>query len=59
MINSPCINKCTLVEGYCISCLRTTGEIAAWLNFSDDEKWWVIEDIQYRNFVVDREPKKL
>jgi predicted Fe-S protein YdhL (DUF1289 family) len=47
------------VEGYCISCLRTTGEIAAWLNFSDDEKWWVIEDIQYRNFVVDREPKKL
>lgn len=57
MVNSPCIKKCTLVNGYCTGCLRSTGEIAEWSQYSNDEKWWVIEDLQYRNFVVASEPK--
>ena len=38
MIESPCIGVCTLVNGQCVGCFRTTDEIKNWLYLSDDER---------------------
>lgn len=38
MIESPCIGVCTLINGQCVGCFRTTDEIKNWLYFSDDER---------------------
>lgn len=43
---SPCIGVCTLdAQGRCIGCLRTTQEIGAWLSYSDDERWRLMNEI--------------
>ncbi|MEZ7910251.1 MAG: DUF1289 domain-containing protein [Propionivibrio sp.] len=39
-IVSPCVNQCRLDAGltYCLGCLRTRAEIAAWSTASDAER---------------------
>ena len=38
MIESPCIGVCTLINGQCVGCFRTSDQIKNWLYFSDDER---------------------
>lgn len=35
---SPCCGVCTLHNGYCLGCARTTTEIERWSRMSDAEK---------------------
>ncbi|MDE2368890.1 MAG: DUF1289 domain-containing protein [Burkholderiales bacterium] len=39
-VASPCINVCRIDEasGWCVGCLRTIDEIAAWSQLSDADK---------------------
>ena len=41
MIESPCIGICTLVNGQCVGCFRTSDEIQNWLYFSDGERKYI------------------
>jgi len=43
---SPCIGVCTLDDqGYCHGCLRTSAEIARWLQMGDDERLHLMESV--------------
>jgi predicted Fe-S protein YdhL (DUF1289 family) len=43
---SPCIGVCTLDEsGLCHGCLRTTAEIARWIQMDDDERLRLMEHV--------------
>lgn len=43
---SPCIGVCALDEhGYCHGCLRSSGEIARWLQMDDDERLRLMEHV--------------
>jgi predicted Fe-S protein YdhL (DUF1289 family) len=45
-IESPCIGVCTLdADGYCIGCLRTTGEIGAWSLLPPAERRRIIAEV--------------
>ena len=47
---SPCVQICTLdVHGdYCLGCLRTLTEIAAWSDLSRARRWQLLDDLQRR-----------
>lgn len=49
-VASPCTNVCTIdpASGYCIGCLRTIEEIAAWGGSDDRWKRAVIEALKRR-----------
>ena len=49
-VPSPCVSVCQLdaQTGYCRGCLRTVDEIAAWLDFSDEEKLALLARLQER-----------
>ena len=38
MIESPCIGVCTIVDGKCIGCFRSSENITNWLHYSEDER---------------------
>lgn len=38
MIKSPCVKKCTLIEGTCSGCNRTSDEISNWSTYSEQDK---------------------
>lgn len=43
---SPCIGVCALDEqGYCHGCLRSSAEIARWLQMDDDERLRLMETV--------------
>ena len=44
MIDSPCIGVCTVSEGACIGCFRTSEEIINWLYYSDKERKKITEE---------------
>ena len=47
---SPCINVCRLDAGlsYCLGCLRTRAEIAAWSSATDVERQAILEALAVR-----------
>jgi predicted Fe-S protein YdhL (DUF1289 family) len=47
---SPCVSVCILdpATGYCRGCWRTIGEIAGWLDMSDDGKRAVLAALPLR-----------
>lgn len=43
---SPCTGVCALDEhGYCHGCLRSSAEIARWLQMDDDERLRLMEHV--------------
>ena len=50
MIESPCINICTLdaQAGLCLGCGRTIAEIAGWRDMSPDERRRVMDELPAR-----------
>ena len=38
MIETPCIGVCTMGNGKCIGCFRTSQEIRNWLYFTEEER---------------------
>jgi len=38
MVSSPCINVCTLEDGICTACKRTTEDIIRWGTMSEAER---------------------
>ena len=49
-VASPCNSVCTIdgVTGYCAGCFRTLDEIAAWSDFSPDQKRAVVAALAAR-----------
>ncbi len=47
MVASPCTGVCTLdtTTGYCLGCLRSRDEIAAWGSSSDEVRLDILERI--------------
>ena len=47
MIKSPCINVCEIdpKSGLCKGCLRTSLEISNWPVTTNEQKWWILDDI--------------
>ncbi len=47
---SPCVSVCTLdaATGYCLGCLRTAGEIAAWRELDFDQRLALLERLRAR-----------
>jgi predicted Fe-S protein YdhL (DUF1289 family) len=47
---SPCVSVCILdpATGYCTGCRRTIGEIAGWLDMTDDGKRAVLAALPLR-----------
>ena len=52
-VASPCNSVCTIdsVTGYCAGCFRTLAEIAAWSDFSPDQKRAVVAALAGRRLV--------
>ncbi|MBJ57650.1 MAG: DUF1289 domain-containing protein [Rickettsiales bacterium] len=38
MIESPCLGICSIINGECIGCRRTSSEISNWLYYNDKER---------------------
>jgi hypothetical protein len=49
-VSSPCISVCVLDlrTNHCLGCLRTRGEIAGWLDYTDEERLRVLKSIERR-----------
>ncbi len=47
---SPCVSVCTLdaATGYCLGCLRTAAEIAAWRELDFDQRLALLERLRAR-----------
>ncbi len=47
---SPCVSVCTLdaATGYCLGCLRTAGEIAAWQELEFDQRLALLDRLRAR-----------
>lgn len=46
MVESPCINKCFLKDGYCLGCNRSIRDISQWKKMTDEEKLKVLKNIE-------------
>ncbi|RWX75548.1 DUF1289 domain-containing protein [Neorhizobium lilium] len=57
---SPCILVCSIdtKTGYCFGCGRTGGEIAGWLDYSDEERRAVMAALPARMETVERKPRR-
>tara|TARA_B100002019_G_scaffold59522_2_gene51042 strand:- start:9838 stop:9990 length:153 start_codon:yes stop_codon:yes gene_type:complete len=44
-VPSPCIQVCTIVNGFCIGCERSAEEITEWLRATDKRKLEILERI--------------
>ncbi len=44
-VPSPCIQVCTVVDGFCLGCERSAKEIAEWLRATDERKLQILERI--------------
>ncbi len=48
-IESPCIGVCALDDdGRCMGCLRSADEIASWTAMSDEQRQFVVRDLERR-----------
>jgi predicted Fe-S protein YdhL (DUF1289 family) len=47
--NSPCINVCTIIDGYCKGCRRTAYEITSWAKYTDNERMNVLIELDKRD----------
>jgi predicted Fe-S protein YdhL (DUF1289 family) len=47
MTKSPCNKVCKIdpVSDICKGCLRYRKEIALWPTLTDEQKWWILDDI--------------
>jgi len=53
-IASPCIRKCKAIDGACISCKRTVGEILNWRDYTDEQREKIIQELELRDQVRGR-----
>lgn len=54
-IASPCINVCRMDAdtGFCLGCLRTLDEIAAWAAATDEQRLQILCAVEHRRFEHD------
>jgi len=45
---TPCIRKCKVRAGMCVSCRRTLAEIKEWKEMSDDVRMKLMKELQSR-----------
>ena len=50
MIESPCINVCTVVDGECVGCFRTEKQIEEWLHYTDEEREKIMEECETKMY---------
>lgn len=53
--SSPCIGICRVERGYCVGCLRTLSEIAAWSSLSEAERLRIMHDVLPARRAMQRE----
>jgi len=53
MVDSPCINVCTMQNGVCSGCLRTLDEIARWSNAAESDKRRILIAVAQRRAARD------
>lgn len=55
---SPCISVCRInpTSRLCEGCRRTMGEIAAWLNYSEEEKQAIVAELPNRDPFAQKAP---
>ena len=46
IISSPCVGVCTLENGICIGCFRTSKQIAEWAFYNDKEREKIVKEIK-------------
>jgi predicted Fe-S protein YdhL (DUF1289 family) len=53
--DSPCVAICQLDDdgNYCIGCFRTVDEIAHWVEFDDEAKQQILNELQERRQRLD------
>ena len=44
-VSSPCIQVCTVIDGFCIGCERSAEEITEWLRATDERKLEILERV--------------
>ncbi|MBW3097991.1 DUF1289 domain-containing protein [Pseudohoeflea sp. DP4N28-3] len=59
-IETPCILLCSIDErtGYCFGCGRSGGEIAAWMEYSDEERRALMAELPARLETIERRPRR-
>ncbi|WP_448659862.1 DUF1289 domain-containing protein [Sphingomonas sp. CJ99] len=55
-VASPCINTCRLdrESGWCLGCLRTGDEIAAWPNADDAQRLTILARLDQRRVALSK-----
>ena len=38
MIESPCLGICSIINGECVGCKRTSSEITNWMHYDDKKR---------------------
>ena len=44
-MQSPCEKICVMENGYCLGCNRTQEEIANWINYTDEERERIMDEL--------------
>ena len=44
-MQSPCEKICVIENGYCLGCNRTQEEIANWINYTDEERERIMDEL--------------
>ncbi|SMN00118.1 hypothetical protein SPONL_1088 [uncultured Candidatus Thioglobus sp.] len=48
-IKTPCVGICKYnKENYCVGCKRSSNEISGWINYSDDLREAIMQDLEQR-----------
>ena len=49
---SPCVSICSMddTDTYCVGCNRTREEIGSWLNYSEERRENLIEELKTRTY---------
>jgi hypothetical protein len=43
---TPCIQVCTLIDGYCKGCGRSKEQIIKWRSYTDEERKEIMENLK-------------
>ncbi|SMM98374.1 hypothetical protein SPONN_2285 [uncultured Candidatus Thioglobus sp.] len=51
-IKTPCVSICKYnKENYCVGCKRSSDEISGWINYSNDLREAIMQDLEQRELV--------
>jgi len=45
-ITTPCVGRCRIENDVCVGCRRTAEQITSWIDYTEDHRKQVIEDLK-------------